>query len=196
MTGFSNPYDEPTSSEHDIVDSTTVLYPDGVITVLQAVSTLLSWFAAFPGMSKASFSRLLAVLHDVILPKGNSLPTSYREAVTLLNTYLSPIKEYHCCVNDCIIYRNSNRGNYEQLSKCPICDEDRFHPGTNVPKKRFKFMPLETRVRRLFTNPKTSQLLQSHWKSDASNTAVVDDIHHSEAWNAWYSSNGIFGAEH
>ena len=183
--------------EQHIEDDTPELYP-GAITTFQAVTTLLSWFAAFPGMSKASFSQLLRVLHDIILPSENNLPTTYREAIALIKMYLSPIKEYHCCINDCVIFRNSYRGNYEELSKCPCCNEDRFYPGTKVPRKRFKYLPLETRVRRLFSNSKTSQLLQSHWKSDAYNpsVAVVDDIHQSEAWNTWYGSNGVFGGEH
>ena len=113
-----------------------------------------------------------------------------------MQPFLSPIKDYHCCVNDCIIFRDSDAGEYTyaKLSKCPICDEDRYECGTSIPRKRFKYFPLENRVRRLFSNPKTSQMLQNHMLSESSDSSsnVINDIHQSQVWRSWYSPTGIF----
>ena len=48
----------------------------------------------FPGMSK---EELLSLLHEFILAIGNKLPASYGEAKKLIDPYLSPVTEYHCC---------------------------------------------------------------------------------------------------
>ena len=172
-------------------DSDSKLYHNASVTTLQAVCMLLSWFTSFPGISKSSFSRLLNILHNFLLPKDNTLPTKYADALRLLQPFLSPAKEYHSCVNDCVIFRNSTAGKYEKLTKCPECGENRFEPGSTIPRKRFKYLPLGKRIQRLFGSAKTSQLLQSHNTSNSDQT-VTDSIHSSEAWKTWYCSSGLF----
>ena len=108
-----------------------------------------------------------------------------------MQPFLSPVKEYHSCVNDCVIFRNSTAGEYEKLTKCPKYGENRFKPGSTIPRKRFKYLPLGTRIQRLFGNAKTSQLLQSH-NTGNSHQKVTDSIHSSEAWKTWYGSDGQF----
>ena len=188
------PYDtdEATTSAAIMDDNSPQIYANAGITTIQAVSMLLSWFAAFPGVSKASFTRLLTLLHDFILPSGNSLPTSYEGAIRLIKTSLSVVKDYHCCVNDCVVFRKCSTGDYEKLTKCPECNEDRYQPESNVPRKRFKYMPIETRVRRLFSNVQTSKLLQTHCTPDSEPPDTIDTIHQSKAWSSWYKSDGIF----
>ena len=99
-------------------------------------------------------------------------------------------------MNDCVVLRDSQTGEYADLSKCPECDEDRYEPGTMIQRKRFKYMPLENRVRRLFANDRTSQLLQTHSLSGLSVSSVVCDIHQSETWKSWYSPTGVFKGDH
>lgn len=170
------------------------LYAGARVTGDQAIYTLLSWFSSYPGISKSAFSRLLYILHTIILPTENSLPTSYEDLLKKVKPFLSPIIDYHCCVNDCIIFRDSDAGEYAKLIKCPKCDEDRYEPGTKIPRKRFKYFPLENRVRRLFSNQKTSQLLQNHTLPDSS-TNVITDIHQTETWKSWYNSTGMFAGD-
>ena len=81
---------------------TTMLCHGSNMSCFQATAILLSWFSRFPGMSKNSFTQLLDNLHNQILPEGNTLPTSYVQAVTTLGAYITPVQEYHSCVNDCI----------------------------------------------------------------------------------------------
>lgn len=170
------------------------LYTGSRLTAQQSLSILFSWFSAYPGISKASFGHLLHVLHSYILPEENNLPSSYEDAVRSLETFLSPVKDFHCCVNDCVIFRKTHIEDYETLTKCPKCNEDRYKPNTVIPRKRFKYLPLEMRVRRLFANKKTSQLLQSHCKPGFTDfeSNKVCSIHESEAWKAMYSSTGIY----
>ena len=63
------------------IEGDVKLYKGSSLSCLQAVSLLLSWFSSSPGMSKRSLSSLLNLLHTHILPSGNVLPSSYRQAV-------------------------------------------------------------------------------------------------------------------
>ena len=105
-------YEADDGSYRVMDDNGPKVYLDAGVSTIQAISMLLSWFAVFPWISKASFTRLLMLLHDYILPKGNNLPRSYEDAI---KETLNPIKEYHCCVNDCVVFHKTSTGDYETL---------------------------------------------------------------------------------
>ena len=161
------------------------LYHNSPVNTIQAVAMLFSWFSAFSGVSKEALSRLLYLLNNFILPTGNRLPTNYSSAHDLIKSFLAPVEEYHCCVNDCVIFRGVNK----DCSQCPECSEDRYFQGAKIPRKRYKYLPLSSRILQLFRNPKTSQLLQSHTCEE---TIEVADIHQTETWRQRYSQEGVF----
>ena len=108
---------------------------------------------------------------------------------------LVPVTEFDCCVNDCILYRNCDSKHYESASSCPICAESRYQPGTRHARKKFKYIPLAPRLRRLFASKKSSKLIQSH--AESCNTShdpdsVILDIHQTPMWMAKYSESGLF----
>lgn len=71
----------------------------------------------------------------------------------MFNMYLSPVVKYDCCVNDCVIFRDSSLEKFSKLRECPVCDKPRFEQGSkNISRKTFKYLPVETRIRRLFAN--------------------------------------------
>ena len=162
------------------------LFDGSSLSVISALAILFSWFSACPGITKEAFGRLLFILHEFLLPSNNSLPASYADALALIRGLLSPTEDYHCCINDCIVYR----GEYKSLTQCPQCREPRYQSG-KVPRKRFKYLPIGPRIRRYFSSAQTSQLLQSH-HTVASESHGIHDIHHTETWTNWYSSQGIF----
>ena len=114
------------------------------------------------------------------------MPSSYASALALINNLIVPLQEYHCCINDCVIFRGENR----DLNCCPECGEPRFAPGGQTPRKRFKYIPLRPRIQRYFSNAKSSQLLQTHHKSTSE--SGISDIHQTHVWKEWYSSTGLF----
>ena len=179
----------------DNVD-TTMLYHGSHTSCFQATAVLVSWFSRFPGMSRKSFSQLLGILHNQILPEGNTLPTSYAQAVTMLGAHITPIREYHSCVNDCILFRDTQSQSYKDLEECPVCGESRYKPNTNTPRKVFKYLPISNRIKQWYRNEHTSALLQSHKESKASTcirSTGVSNIHESQAWQQLYSGDGEFG---
>lgn len=162
------------------------LFPGSSVSVLGALAMLFAWFSAFPGISKEALGKLLYILHNFLLPSGNLLPASYAQAFSLIQSLLVPVQEYHCCVNDCILYRDS----YSKLSHCPKCGEAHFSEGGKVARKRFKYIPLGPRIRLYFSSARISQLLQSNIKPSNSND--IHDIQQSDAWKSWYASKGVF----
>ena len=174
-------------------DNEPLLYSaaGSTLTSIQAVTILMSWFSSFPGISKRSFNRLLQILHRIILPEDNTLPDSYSKAIALIKPFLNDMKEYHCCVNDCVLYRDSENRQYKSLCTCPVCGESRYKTGSVVPRKSFKYYPITDRIKRLFGNSYTSQLLQSHGES----TTTINSLHDSKAWTDLYSNSGTFHGE-
>ena len=166
------------------------LFPGSSVSVLGALAMLFAWFSAFPGISKEALGKLLYILHNFLLPSGNSLPGNYAQAFSLIQSLLVPVREYHCCINDCILYRDS----YAKLSQCPKCGEARFSEGGKIARKRFKYMPLGPRIRQYFSSARISQLLQSHINPTTSSNNV-HDIQQSDAWKTWYSSKGVFNGD-
>lgn len=152
---------------------------------------LMSWFSTFPGISKTAFSRLLFIIGKFLLPSENTLPTSYTEAVKMVQRFITPVVDYNCCINDCIIYRDSSNRKHAKLTRCPECNENRYEKGSkNTPRKRFKYIPIEPRLRRLFGHEVSSAMVQGH--SNQSNSGIISSIHESPAWKEWYSAEGYF----
>ena len=168
------------------------VYEGSSLSTLQAVSMLMSWFSSFPGLSKQSLSSLLYMLHTHILPPGNLLPPSYKQALKLLRPHLSPVTEYDCCVNDCIMFRDYSMGKFSQLTACPKCGEPRFKPDNKTPRKRFKFLSTIPRMKRFFSTSKTSLLIKSHAENIAGCEKATVGIHSSPAWKDWYGDDGMF----
>ena len=94
-----------------------------------------------------------------------------------------------------VIFHDSSSGNFSKLDECPICNESRFKSESkNVPRKTFKYLPLETRIRRLFGNKPKSSFIQLH-RNSAKDTQTVSSIHESPAWSEWYGSGGSYNSD-
>ena len=182
---------DPADVLEDDVDEK--LHPSSDVTLMQALAILFAWFAAFPGLSKEAFDRLLYLLHTFLLPAGNKLPPSYSKAHAMINKRIVPVEEYDCCINDCVLFRDSASGTYSKMTVCPKCGEKRYEPHSKIARKRFKYIPIRPRLRRMFGNKTMSKHLQSHKHMNANDTdTVMSDLHQSPAWNSKYDYNGPF----
>lgn len=171
------------------------LYPSANVTLMQALAILFAWFSSFPGLSKEAFHRLLYLLHTFLLPAGNKLPPSYYKAHAMISKKIVPVEEYDCCVNDCVLFRNTTSVDYSNMTKCPKCGEDRYEPYSRIARKRFKYVPIQARLRRMFGNKTMSKHLQSHMHINATRDDVgtlMSDLHQSPAWISKYDDNGPF----
>lgn len=192
--GIEEPFDDgssigPYTIEDDTSDS---LYKSSPLSVNKTLAILFSWFCSTPGISKESFSRLLHLLHKLMLPADNKLPSSYQQAQAAIRGLLVPLNDYDCCINDCILFRNCSEGNFKDLSDCPKCGSERFHPHTQVARKKFKYIPLAPRIKRMFANKNVSELLQKHQDKHAKSETSISDFHETNAWKSLYSADGYF----
>ena len=173
-------------SLYDSGAATTPLYPGAQITVLQAIFQYLYWFTEHPSISKDALSDLLHFQHHNVLPPGNLLPNSYEKAMKLVEPFLIKPLIFHCCPNDCILFRGENLS----LSECPVCHAKRYVTGSShVAVKRFIYLPIAPRLIRLFGTANLAFIVQNHVPST---NEVMYDIHHSPMWKEAYSKDGIF----
>ena len=145
------------------------------------------WFCEHPGVSKESFSAMLAT-QNTVLPSGNNLPLSYEAALRTIEPYLAQPVVYDVCPNDCILFRLE----YADLDKCPMCGSSRYlSEQSHTAVRRFTYLPLKSRLERMFGNATVAQILQSH-NSPQDEVTPIFDIHQSPAWKKAYDKDGIF----
>ena len=140
--------------------SKTPLFNGSSTTVMDALVAYLGWFSEHPGISKEALSEILRVQHDQILPSENKLPSSYDEAIKLVEPFLIKPKVYHACPKDCILFREE----FKDLTICPQCGSSRYIE-LKVPAKRFAYLPVGPRLVRLFGTPNFSTNCSSTWPS-------------------------------
>jgi hypothetical protein len=145
------------------------LYPNYQNGLRKLVSTLelLKWKAE-EGLSDSGFEKLLKMMRNM-LPKDNELPTSTYEAKKIVCSLGLEVQKIHACPNDCILYR----GDYENLTECPICtalqykirgdnpgDVEGEPPRKRVPAKVMWYAPIIPRLKRLFWCKEHAKLLR------------------------------------
>jgi len=183
--------ESPSTCDDSILESITLEEPF-ISCGLDAADVLeedvdFAWFSAFSGLSKEAFDRLLYVLHTFLLPSGNKLPP------------FVPVDEYDCCVNDCVLFRDSASGTYSKMAVCPKCGEERFEPHSKIARKKFKYILIRPRLRRMFGDKTMSKHLQSHKHTNATSSdtdTIMSDLHQSPAWISKYDDNGPFQGDH
>ena len=107
----------------------------------------------------ASFNQNMQFFHER-LPEGNTLPTSIEDAKKVVCPLDLPHVKYHACINDCAIYR----GEYKDITTCPVCGQGRYKSTGNkkVPRKVVWYFPITPRLQRYFVDPKEAKLMQWH----------------------------------
>ncbi|CAG2238093.1 unnamed protein product [Mytilus edulis] len=98
---------------------------------------------------------------------------------------LIPTTTYHCCVNDCQIFRLEHSDNI----KCSVCDEDRYLTNSQNPRKTFTYMPLGPRLARWYGTDNVCKLLYS--KQEVAN-GKLGDFTDGSIYESWYEEGGVF----
>ena len=176
--------------QEDICGSAAALplYVGSPNSVLHTLVKYFHWFSEYPGISKESFSSMLA-LQSTLLPGGNNLPTSYEAARRTIEPHLVQPIIYDVCKNDCIVFRGLNAS----LAACPKCGCDRYiSEQSHTAVRRYTYLPLKPRLVRMFGNANMAHVLQSHAVIHDTKDNHVADIHQSLAWKKAYDKDGLF----
>ena len=107
-----------------------------------------------------------------MLSKPNELPTTTYEANKIVCPLELQIEKIHACPNDCILYC----GEHKNLDECPVYiaswykilrddlgdveDEERLKK--KIPAKVMCYVPIISRLKRLFRNKDHAKLLRWH----------------------------------
>ena len=122
------PESESLSKQYDISMydteqlSHTPLYDGAALSVMDSLVKYLHWFSSHPSISKEALSDILRMEHYEVLPQGNRLPSSYHDAMKLVEPFLIQPIVFHVCSNDCVLFR----GEYTSLDSCPVCGASRL----------------------------------------------------------------------
>ncbi|XP_071135395.1 uncharacterized protein [Mytilus edulis] len=163
------------------------LYASSSVTLLEAVFQHFHVFSTNNGMSKSAMSNALQT-EKSHLPQPNSLPPTFKEAKSLIKPLLMPLQKYDACINDCILFRSCDNGNYSDLASCPICQEPR--KVKNSSQKVFHYMPIAPRLNRWFG---TSNLCKLLYANKVYSNGKLCDFTDSNVYKNWYTDQGVFG---
>ena len=154
-------FDNSDTFDESALGDSEKLYPGSELTVIKCLALLFSWFCS-SYVSKDSFSNLLHVLRNSILPHGNKLPSSYTEAYSIIKQLIVPVKQFDSCVNDCVVFKQCLEGSFENLTVCPKCSEPRFKKESSIHRKVFKYSGTSLiRSSKMQTPPSTGHYQES-----------------------------------
>lgn len=96
---------------------------------------------------------------------------------------------YDCCINSCCCYTGSLSGNIT----CPYCKEARFDSNGKA-RQCFRYLPLTARLKNLFLNTKTSELLDyrsEYMHNENEISDVFDGAHYCELLDEEVEIDGV-----
>lgn len=147
------------------------LYEGSKCSKLSALVKLLH-LKSLGGWSNESFSKLMDLMKNELLPPGSCLPDSYYEAKKVIRDLGLSYKKIDACPNHCMLYWKED----ENRESCKVCKLSRWKEdkrtgepmvgkcGKKTPAKTLRYFPLKPRLQRLFMSSKTASLMS--WHSD------------------------------
>lgn len=110
------------------------------------------------GIEDRAFDKLLRMLHCVLLPASNLLPSSFHIVKRICGIDdLSPY-EHHVCTCDRYRFPKIERSEWpaHAFDECPLCHSKRFIRARNgclTPAKRFYYFGVDKAIHKLFSLP-------------------------------------------
>lgn len=120
------------------------------------------------------------LLKDEMLPPGNTLLGSHRDAKKILTIVGLPCEFIHSCKNDCVLFR----GKAEKLVHCPKRAEPRYRQdlqGASTPQKMMRYMPIIPWIKQLFLTKSKAMLMDWH-VANKSEDGVMRGPSDSKTW--------------
>jgi hypothetical protein len=95
-------------------------------------------------------------LETTLLPKGNLLLMSRKEAKKAIQKLGLNYEIIECCPSGCVLYTKE----MESLNHCPKCGKSRFIPGSEtIPARIMRYFPILPRLLRMFRSAEIAKLL-------------------------------------
>ena len=162
----SDPWDRIANDDHDgandpiedqlLEELSMKLFPDGRVSRLGATIYLLCAFKVAKAPNSL-INEVFKLLHEIILPQGNTLPCSEKEATRMLRKLGLVYDTIHCCPHNCVLFR----GTLVDVSVCPKCNANRF-VRRSVPAKVLCHFPIIPGVKMMFSIQEVVELCSWH----------------------------------
>ncbi|XP_052176708.1 uncharacterized protein LOC127791014 [Diospyros lotus] len=152
--------------------------------------------------SNESFTMLLQILQDELLPDGSTLPNSYYEAKKIIQDLGLSYKKIDACVNNCMLYWKKD----EKSDFCSICGASRWkndncngeikvgRNGKRKPVKILRYFPLKPRLQRLFMSSKIASFMRWHHDKRVDD-GVMRHLADSLQWKSFDEMHENFASE-
>ncbi|CAN1159515.1 hypothetical protein LINPERHAP2_LOCUS22757 [Linum perenne] len=162
-----------------------------ILVKLLHIKTLGSW-------SNESFTMLLKLLKEDLLPTDSSLPDSYYESKKLIRDLGLSYTKIDACQNSCMLFWKDNT----QLDNCLVCKTSRWKidkhsqdvvykaNGKRLPVKTLRYFPIKPRLQRLFMSSKTASMMRWHHEKRGSDSIM----RHPADSKAWKSFDNLYGS--
>lgn len=123
-------------------------------------------------------------------PVRDGLPQSYYDAKRLVSKLGLGVKRIDCCVKGCMLYYDNEFGmNDANLVECKFCQQPRYHQrnnsrvsrGKSIPRKAMFYLPIVSRLQRLFASIQTAGNMTWHYE----NRRNSSELRHPSDGQAW-----------
>lgn len=113
-----------------------------------------------------------------------TLPKTYGDAVKRIEALLIDHVPIACCVNGCELFYGSRT----YADACSYCDEARLDEKTGQPRQLFYYLPIISRLRRLFRDPVLSVLIR-HPTRHQYDPDYITDVYDTPIWRDYFMPN-------
>ncbi len=175
----------PTAQQfYNLLDDANAPLWDGCTkqTRLSAMTQLLSCKSEF-NMTDRCFDRVLELMKEM-LPESNRLSSTLYDAKQLTKGLGLPYIKIHACENNCMLFYRED----EKLTHCRECGSSRYKERvtsgrkTLILKKLLRYLPITSRLKRLYMSSKTATHMTWHAYNKSCNDGSMGHPCQSEAW--------------
>nr|XP_009792400.1 PREDICTED: uncharacterized protein LOC104239463 [Nicotiana sylvestris] len=176
------------------------LYQNSKVSKLSTMVKLLH-IKSIGRWSHESFTMLLKMLKEDLLPDESNLPDSYYEAKKIIRDLGLSYRKIDACKNNCMLYWKDDKF----LESCKVCGasrwkedkhsgETKFKSGKKIAHKILRYFPLKPRLQRLFMSSKISSLMTCHHDKRV-NDGIMRHPADSMAWKKFDELHQSFADE-
>ncbi len=176
-------------------DELVPLFPGSKKSIQREIARKVSTFCDNNGHTKDSLDASIRDYKQDLHIQPNEFPPSWYEAKKWIGKYLLPRDTYDCCINDCCLFRKiSDTKDYSGLSKCPICNEERYiSDKSKIGRKRITYIRLKEQLEKRFGEANLAKLIHAGDAQMKSPDGILRDFKDGQCWEKWFSNEGCFG---
>jgi hypothetical protein len=195
-----NPSEEPTQTAKELYklleEADKPLHDRTSQSSLSIVARLMTIKTQY-NLPEACYNETMNLIREAVGDEAaNNLPTNFYRSKKLVHSLGMPYVKIHACPNGCMIYYNKDN---EDKESCTTCGESRYeepaigNKSRKVPKKVLRYLPITSRLQRLYMSQNTAKHMEYH--AQPRNKNVMVHPSDGEAWTEFDKTFPDFAKE-